>query len=140
MSEIFVVHCDGGARGNPGPAGIGVVIEREGKVVAKISEYVGEMTNNQAEYRALIIAMEKVKELGGVGETIDCFLDSELLVEQLQGNYRVKNTELKPLFSRVQELGMALGGNVRFEAVPRGQNKEADQLVNLAIDTALKLS
>lgn len=138
----FRIFSDGGARGNPGPAGIGVVIQRKTedgrlKTVTEIAEYIGETTNNQAEYQALIAALKKVRELGGVGERVDCFLDSELLVEQLTGRYRVKNAVLKDLVVKVQLLAHELGGEVFFHAVPRHRNQQADQLVNQAIDRML---
>lgn len=136
MSASFVVKSDGGARGNPGPAGIGVVIENNGQVVAELSEYLGAMTNNQAEYRALIAALEKVLELGGQGSRVECVLDSELVVQQLAGSYRVKHQDLKPLYQRLQELVNELGGLVSFRAVPRQDNRHADQLANQAIDRA----
>jgi ribonuclease HI len=139
MADRFVVHTDGGARGNPGPAGIGVVIERESEKgkerLAHISEYVGETTNNQAEYRALIAGLEYLVAHGGQGSQVACLLDSELIVEQLSGRYRVKHAELRPLVARVEELVRVLGGAVTFAAIPRSANRRADNLVNQAIDT-----
>lgn len=138
MSSHYIVHSDGGARGNPGPAGIGVVIERksDGKIekVGEISEFIGQATNNQAEYRALIAALEEVDRRGGKGSTIECVLDSELIVEQVSGNFRVKNLALKPLYARVRELVIKLGGDITFRAVPRSENGPADKLVNAAIN------
>jgi ribonuclease HI len=132
--ETFLVYCDGGAINNPGPAGIGVVIKNEeGKIFKKISEYIGKATNNQAEYRAVIKALEIVKELKSE-EVKECkmFLDSELIVNQLNFKYKVKNSELQPLFLKVHNLVVKIG-NVRFFHIPREQNKEADKLVRKAI-------
>lgn len=137
MEEI-VLYVDGGARGNPGPAGIGVVIERSGKVVQEIAESLPPMTNNQAEYRALIRGLEEIiqqKKVQGMGVRV--YLDSQLLVEQLNLRYKVKNKDLQDLFWRVRELTMKLGGRVVFSHVPRGKNARADKLVNLAIDRSL---
>jgi ribonuclease HI len=132
--ETFFVYTDGGAINNPGPAGIGIVIKnREGKIFKKISEYIGEATNNQAEYKAVIKALEIVKELKSE-EVKECkmFLDSELIVNQLNFKYKVKNSELQPLFLKVHNLIVKIG-NVRFFHIPREQNKEADKLVRKAI-------
>lgn len=138
MEEI-VLYADGGARGNPGPAGIGVVIERSGKVVKEIAESLPPMTNNQAEYRALIRGLEEaIKISRGKGIRVRVYLDSELLVEQLNLRYKVKNKDLQPLFWQVREQVSKLGGRVVFSHVPRGKNKRADQLVNRAIDQSLR--
>ena len=132
----FTIYTDGGARGNPGPAGIGAVIKNEsGEVVAEISEYIGEATNNQAEYKAVIAAIEKARNLGA--EEVEFFLDSELVVKQLNREYRVKNEDLAPLFVRVYNASLGFK-KITFKHVPREKNKEADRLVNEAIDEATK--
>jgi len=134
MNKKLTIYTDGGARGNPGPAGIGAVIKNEkGEVVAEISEYIGEATNNQAEYKAAVAAIEKAKELDA--EELDFFLDSELVVKQLNREYKVKNKELAPLFVRIYNVSMGFK-KVTFKHVPREKNKEADKLVNQAIDSA----
>ena len=133
----MIIYTDGGARGNPGPAGIGAVIYDEKKNrLAEVAEYIGEATNNQAEYRAVIVALTKIKELGGA-EILEFFLDSELVVKQLNREYKVKNKDLAPLFVRVynETLGFK---KVIFNHVPREMNKEADRLVNQALDRAMK--
>ena len=134
----LLINTDGGARGNPGPAGIGAIVKYE-KKEEKILKYIGEATNNQAEYRAVIEALKWVK--GNIRESdivIECLLDSELIVEQLNQRYKLKNEGLKPLFWEIRDLIMALGGQVSFKYIPREQNKEADKLVNQAIDKRSK--
>ncbi|KKR32140.1 MAG: Ribonuclease H [Candidatus Falkowbacteria bacterium GW2011_GWF2_39_8] len=132
MTKKLKIYTDGGARGNPGPAGIGAVIFDEAeKIVAEVSEYIGETTNNQAEYKAVVAAIQKAKELGG--EELDFYLDSQLVVEQLNRNYKVKNEGLAPLFIQVYNATMSFK-KVTFTYIPREQNKLADKLVNIAID------
>ena len=140
--ECFVIRTDGGARGNPGPAGSGAVVERvtdDGlELVAEVSQYVGETTNNIAEYKAVIFALEAVKQQArSLPVEVEAVLDSQLIVEQMNGRYKVKNEGLKPLYQRVRELVMELGGAVTFRHVFRAENKHADRLVNEAIDRAL---
>ena len=121
MVKIF---SDGGARGNPGPAGIGAVIYNEdNKILAQISEYLGVTTNNQAEYRALIAALKKAKELGV--EKVECYLDSELVVKQLNHEYKVKNKDLAPLFLEIHNLGTSFK-SISFSHIRREYNKAAD--------------
>ncbi|MFH0800144.1 MAG: ribonuclease HI family protein [Pseudomonadota bacterium] len=132
MSDV-IIHSDGAARGNPGPAGAGAVLtDREGKVVGEVCRYLGDsLTNNQAEYRALLLALA---EAAGKGATRVCiYADSELMVKQIRGEYRVKNEGIKPLFQEVMGLLRKIGGYT-IEHVPREKNKRADQLANLAID------
>lgn len=140
------LYTDGGARGNPGPAGIGIVLKlktqnataaRGGgappKAVAKrkTKKYIGEATNNQAEYRALIAGLELAKAEGV--EELKVFMDSELIVKQMRGEYRVKNPDLKPLFASALALTNKFT-SVSFHHIPREKNKAADKLVNEAID------
>lgn len=127
-----ILYTDGGARGNPGPAGLGVVILGENhRVLAAFGEYLGETTNNQAEYRAMIAALERAKELGAT--EVDARADSELLVKQLNRQYRVKNAGLAPLFMQVWNLAQSFR-RCTFRHVRREQNKDADAMVNKAID------
>ena len=130
------LFTDGGARGNPGPAGIGYVLSFEDGREIRAGEYVGEITNNQAEYRALLAGITRAKQ-ERVGELL-CHLDSELVVRQLTGEYRVKDPDLKPLFEQVNALVPSFS-KVSFEHVPREENTEADALVNEALDRALKV-
>ncbi len=128
----LISFTDGGARGNPGPAGIGAVLyDEKKKMVAEFSRYLGETTNNQAEYRALIMAIEKAKEQGA--DELECFLDSELVVKQLNREYKVKNQELAPLFLKIHNLSLGFK-KITFHHVPREKNKEADRLANEAMD------
>lgn len=130
MLKKATIHTDGGARGNPGPAGIGVVIEINDQQ-HKFKEYIGETTNNQAEYKAVILALEKAQELGA--EEIDLFLDSELVQQQLTQKYKVKNKDLQPLFVKVWNLSQGFK-KVKYVHVARNDNKLADKLVNEALD------
>jgi len=127
-----ILHTDGGARGNPGPAGIGAVVEISG---AKkfYKKFIGHATNNQAEYQAIILGLQKAKELGA--DEAECYLDSELVVKQLRREYKVKNQELAPLFIQVYNLTQSFKA-VKFSHVFRESNKEADKLVNEALDEA----
>jgi ribonuclease HI len=132
MNSKLTIYTDGGARGNPGPAAIGAVIyDEQRQIVSEISEYIGETTNNQAEYRAVVAAITKARELGA--SELDFFLDSLLVVEQLNGNYKVKNKDLAPLFVQIHNAGLGFR-KVRYTHVRREQNKEADKLVNQALD------
>ncbi len=130
MSAV-VLRTDGGARGNPGPAGCGFVIEVDGATVCRGGRFLGVATNNVAEYEALIWGLENVAALGYPEVTI--YADSELLVKQLNGQYRVKNAGLKPLFTRALAL---LRGFSRFQVrhIRREENKAADALANEAMD------
>ncbi len=130
----LIIHTDGGARGNPGPAGIGVYIQDEqGNVAYEHSRYLGETTNNVAEYTAVIDALEIAKELGA--EHVDFFLDSELVVRQLNGLYKVKNQTLAQLYLKIHNLRLGFA-KATFTHVRREQNKDADRLSNEAMDRA----
>lgn len=128
----LIIYTDGGARGNPGPAGIGAIIfDDKRNLIAEISEYLGVATNNQAEYKAVVAAIKKAKELNA--EEIQFYLDSQLVVEQLNGNYKVKNKDLQPLFVSIYNDSLNFK-KVAYNHVPREQNKEADRLANEAMD------
>jgi ribonuclease HI len=127
------LNVDGAARGNPGPAAIGVTVKDENnRMIASISERIGITTNNQAEYRALIAGLQKAISLGAQQVTVNS--DSELMVKQLQGTYRVKNTGIKELYSEVTRLAYSLS-SFQIVSVPREQNREADRLANMAFDS-----
>lgn len=130
--EHLVIHTDGAARGNPGPAAIGVAVyDRDRRPVVEISDFIGHTTNNVAEYRALVRGLEEALRLGA--HKVEIYLDSELVVKHLSGEYKVKNAGLKPLFVRAREL-MASLTQVDVRHVPREKNKEADALANKALD------
>jgi ribonuclease HI len=128
------IFTDGGARGNPGPSGIGVVFYVDEKIILEIKEFIGDHTNNFAEYTALIKALTKAHEMGA--ENVECFLDSELVVKQLNGQYKIKEETLKPLAAKVLSMTNKFK-SISFSHVRREKNKEADRLVNEAIDFAL---
>lgn len=127
----LTIYTDGASRNNPGEAGAGVFILRDGKAIEKIARYLGTTTNNIAEYTAAIIGFEHAVKLGA--SKVKLCADSELLVKQLNGQYRVKNEGLKPLYQKVKEL-IAKIGSVEVQYIPREMNKEADALANKAID------
>ena len=130
----LTIRTDGGARGNPGPAGIGVVIEDEnGKILEEHAKYLGETTNNQAEYRAVILGLECALELGATSVIV--ITDSELLVRQANGEYKVKNPQLAQRYLQFKNLETRLGGHVTYRHVRREQNKRADNLANEAMDS-----
>jgi ribonuclease HI len=129
-----VAYIDGGARGNPGPAGFGVRIERlDGTLVEEFSESIGIATNNVAEYRGLLAALEWAKRHGA--RELRVRSDSLLLVQQMLGNYKVKNPGLQPLHARARALAHEIG-EVTFEHVGRSLNAHADRLANRAMDAA----
>ena len=128
------LETDGGARGNPGPAAAAYVLEAEdGTVLAERGEAIGVATNNVAEYRALVAGLRKAVELGV--EEVEVVSDSELLVKQMTGEYRVKNTDLMELSLEAKRLERKFAG-VRYTAVRRAKNERADRLVNEALDAA----
>lgn len=130
------MYTDGGSRGNPGPAASGAVIKevkqgKEGKVLAEVSKYLGKTTNNQAEYTAIIIGLERAKELGAT--EVDVVMDSELAVKQMNGQYKVKNPGIALRYVEVWNLKRQFD-KVTFRHVLREKNKEADAVVNKCID------
>lgn len=132
--KMLTIYTDGGARGNPGPAAIGFIIyDGHSRVLKSFGMFIGVSTNNQAEYKALIKALEAAWDLRA--NQVKCYLDSELVVKQLQGIYKVKETYLKPLAAKALAL-TAKFNQVDFAHIPREKNKQADQLVNKALDEA----
>ena len=131
----LTIYTDGASRNNPGEAGVGVYILRDGEPIERIARYLGTTTNNIAEYTAAIIGLEHAVRLGA--RTVKLRADSELLVKQVNGQYKVKNEGLKPLHARVKEL-IAKIASVEVKYIPREQNKEADALANKAIDEKIK--
>lgn len=128
----LILYTDGAARGNPGPASAGAFIcTPEGATVAEISEYLGETTNNVAEYEALLAGLRRLIELGA--EEVEIRADSELMVRQMEGRYRVKHPNLKPLYQEALALLKKIP-RYSIKHVRREQNKEADRLANRALD------
>lgn len=135
MSPV-VIYTDGGARGNPGPAAAGAVIIADGKK-SEVKAYLGNpITNNWAEYEAVVIALGKALEMLLRDRDLDFKLDSQLVVEQLKGNWKIKEPELKKQVQKVHGL-LKDFGTVTFTHIPRAENKEADRLVNEALDEVL---
>lgn len=126
------IYTDGGARGNPGPAAAGIVLKDEkNKNIAAFGRCLGETTNNQAEYQALILGLERAKELGA--SEVKCFADSELMIKQLNHQYKVRDKDLAPLFLKIWNLSTRFK-KISYHHIPRERNKEADRLVNEALD------
>lgn len=131
IKKHITTYTDGGARGNPGPAALGAVLIEDDGTKHHIKKYLGRATNNQAEYRALIAALEYAAHLGA--NTVTCHLDSELIVKQLNREYRVKDSGLGQLFLKVWNIANQFS-SISFHHIRREQNKEADALVNAALD------
>ena len=135
MSAVLEIFTDGACSGNPGPAGIGVVIFQNGQVIKRISKFIGEATNNLAEYTALIYALQEALVLKA--SEIKVSTDSELLYHQITGRYKIKNEKLKNLFDQVQHLSRGFK-RIDFERVPREENQEADRLATQAVKKVQK--
>lgn len=134
MEELFV-FTDGGSRGNPGPAAIGVVIKDEkGKILTQFGKRIGETTNNVAEYSAVIGALKWIGERRKFfGSRINFFLDSSLVVNQLNGLFKMKNRNLRELLIKIRQLEATIGGKVSYQSIPRQKNYLADRLVNQSL-------
>ncbi|HVT96552.1 MAG TPA: ribonuclease HI family protein, partial [Acidobacteriaceae bacterium] len=134
-AEWVTAYCDGGSRGNPGPAGYGVFVEGPGgEKLAELSEYLGKKTNNVAEYSGLLAALEWALQSGR--RRLRVVADSELMVKQMQGRYKVASPDLRPLYEEAKRRVAQLEG-FRIEHVLRGKNKNADRLANLAMDKGM---
>ena len=136
--NIWQIHTDGGARGNPGPAAAGIVIQSPNKEIFKKGIYLGETTNNSAEYQAAILALENLKKIAGGAKKskeieAEIYSDSELLVKQLNHQYKIKNENIVPYFIKLWNLTIDFK-EVKFIHIPREENKLADQLVNQILD------
>ena len=141
MKEKITLFTDGGSRGNPGPAGIGVVIGGgKGKVLKEVSQYLGEQTNNFTEYEAVILGLQTLKRLFSADKLkeldIEVKLDSQLVARQLSGEYQIKEPTLFPQFIKVHNMQVKDFPKIKFTYIPREQNKEADRLANEAMDSA----
>jgi probable phosphoglycerate mutase len=134
-NEILIAHCDGGSRGNPGPAGYGAVIEdQQGRILARLSEYLGKRTNNYAEYSALLGVLAWCLE--NKKPRVRVVADSELMVKQMQGKYKVNSPDLRPLWEEARRRADKLE-KFEIQHTLRGGNKEADQLANEAMDRGM---
>ncbi|MFH0732205.1 MAG: ribonuclease HI family protein [Candidatus Omnitrophota bacterium] len=134
--ERYFLYIDGAARGNPGPAGVGIVIsDAKGRVIETISKYIGENTNNVAEYTALVFGMDQLRKIDAKDIVINT--DSELLAKQLGGEYKVKSPALKSLYDKVTQMLVSFD-EVRINQIGREKNKQADELANQAIDKSFK--
>ena len=139
MGNKYILYTDGGARGNPGPAAAGAVIyDAENNKIGEFSSFLGVATNNQAEYQAVILGLGQIQKIINDSSLIsasrvNAFLDSELIVKQLSGEYRVKNKALQPLVAKLRKM-IDEFAEVNFKHVPRENNKEADKLVNQELD------
>jgi len=137
----IVIYTDGGSRGNPGPSAFGVLIFDDQKnILKKYSQYIGEATNNEAEYQALIFALKKTKALFGKEQIkktpVEIMSDSELLVKQMKGEYKILNPRIQPLFLKAWNLRIDFG-KLKFFLIPREKNREADRLVNETLSKIL---
>jgi ribonuclease HI len=132
--ESIIIYTDGGSRGNPGPAGAGGVIIKNSKVIMEISKYLGTQTNNYAEYSALILTLQKAIEMELNNNNIKVFMDSNLVVKQINGEWKVKHKNIIPLFNTLNEL-IKLFKNITFTHIYREHNKLADKLANHAMDS-----
>lgn len=136
VAQRILIYTDGGARGNPGLAGAGAIAYEGSRKIFELKKFLGERTNNSAEYEALILALTEAKKRGLAGREIEVRMDSELIVRQLNDEYQVKEETLWPRYMKVHNLLVAHFPNATFVHIPREKNKEADTLVNEAIDDA----
>lgn len=135
--DIYQIHTDGGARGNPGPAAVGVVIHKNGKFLHQFGRAIGKTTNNVAEYRGVVEALKYMRSILKKNEFELLFiLDSMLIVNQLNGIFKIKEPHLRELSLEVKMLEQEVGGVIRYATVRREQNRDADFLVNQTLDTA----
>lgn len=141
MKKKLVLHTDGGARGNPGPSGAGAVVyDESGKTIKETSKYLGEKTNNFAEYSAVVLGLEMIAKHFGKAQCkniqVTVRMDSELICKQLNNEYQIKEETLFPLYIRVHNLCVSTFPAVTFEHVRREENAHADRLANEAMDKA----
>ncbi len=134
QKDQITIYTDGGSRGNPGPAACGFVVEENGREIFRGSKYLGTATNNFAEYSGVILALKWLDENKIKNTSIIFYLDSELVVKQINAVYKVKDEDLRNLFFEVLSLMKKLGGEFIFRHIPREKNKTADLLVNVELD------
>lgn len=136
--DVLHIYCDGGARGNPGPAAVGVVIKNaKGAILSVVAKSIGKATNNTAEYMAVITAYEFLLQNETFPKQIHLYLDSTLVAQQLDGNYKVKEIHLKELYMRTKNLEKTIGAITTYTVIPREQNSAADKLLNDELDRRL---
>ncbi|MFH0863800.1 MAG: ribonuclease HI family protein [Candidatus Gottesmanbacteria bacterium] len=140
----IIVFTDGGARGNPGPAAVGVIIKSQTdkeEIIASFGKRIGKTTNNVAEYSAVIEALVWIKQNSSIIQMPDClitfFLDSKLVVNQLNGYFKINDSHLRDLLVRIRQLETEIGKNIFYNFIPREQNQLADRLVNKALDAKI---
>ena len=131
LESKFTVYCDGAARGNPGEAGAGVLIQKDNKDYKSISAYLGKQTNNYAEYTAVILALKELVKLNA--QDVEIYLDSNLIVQQLNGKWKVKTESIQPLYKEAVKYMMQIK-NIKIEHVYRKDNTKADKLANIGAD------
>ena len=136
MKKGIYIYTDGGSRGNPGPSGAGAVVYKDGEEVAHVSKFLGKQTNNWAEYEALVLALETAHNVLGspISEKVTVRMDSELIVKQMKGEYKVKDKELKKQHTKVETFINEAYPEIIFEHVFREDNERADELANEAMD------
>jgi ribonuclease HI len=135
----FKIYCDGGARGNPGPAASAFIVEKDNKIIYEQSRYLGKTTNNVAEYTAVLMALRWIDKNieREIFTTINFFLDSELVVKQLKGLYKIKSNNLKPLIYSIKVLENKIPANIFYTYISRNKNRKSDFLVNKNLDENL---
>ncbi len=139
--QVITIHSDGGARGNPGPAAYGFVLtDSEKNIIFQEGKYIGNATNNVAEYTGVLKSLEWVAKNITDLASLEIILDSELVARQMTGIYKVKNDQLKKFYHQIKLLEQQINVPIRYTSVPRSQNKDADRLVNLALDTQANYS
>ncbi len=141
LFQKLIIYIDGGSRGNPGPSAFAVVFTKEGRVFKEYSQCIGEATNNEAEYQGLIFALKKAKALLGKEKikkaTIEIKSDSELLIKQMKGEYKIKEPKIQQLFLKAWNLKIDFK-NLKFSLISRQDNQQADRLVNQTLDAEAK--
>ncbi len=130
---MITINCDGGSRGNPGPAASACVVKNNGEVVYQKGKFLGESTNNVAEYEGVLLGITYLLE-NQINEDVTFILDSLLVVNQLSGKFKISNSNLQQLFKVIKDKSSNLKGKIIYNHVPREMNKEADKLVNITLD------
>lgn len=138
-SEKITIYCDGGSRGNPGPAASAFAVLKNGKIFYKDSMYLGRSTNNVSEYQATLMAIKWLSKNKIVQDSVTFVVDSELLFKQMTGQYKIKNEKLKTMATKIKNLERKMKNKIKYQWSPRSKNKIADRLVNKELDRNKKL-